>query len=297
MISDYFEIEAFLEVENGVIKTHGFFYNTDIGGCLKVIQEYAKDSHYEGIYCIRPECEEETDVYRFCSEEREDFNGYEISIYMNDDDEWTNEEPIFNKILFDSDEHLILNEDLAFSDETCTNIVPKSELAVVIPKEETLVIPAGITKIEDGSFKGNTSITSVVIPEGVTEIGESAFRGCKSITSVVIPEGVTEIGILAFEDCRLTSVVIPEGVTKIGDGAFDSCDSLTSVVIPEGVTEIGNLAFDGCESLKSVVIPEGVTEIGILAFEDCRLTSVVIPKSVRKIGTDAFDYYVEIIRK
>lgn len=219
MISDYFEIEANLEVENGVIKTHGFFYDTDIGGCLKVIQKNAKDSHYEGIYCVRHECEEATDVYRFCSEKKENFKGEHISFYIDESGNWRNRGWTWNGILFDSD--LILNEDLAFSDETCTNIVPKSELAVVIPKEETLVIPAGITKIEDGSFKGNTSITSVVIPEGVTEIGESAFRGCKSITSVVIPEGVTEIGILAFEDCRLTSVVIPKSVRKIGTDAFD----------------------------------------------------------------------------
>ena len=307
-----------LEVENGVIKTSGFFYDADIGDSLRVIKKYAKDSHYEGIYCIRPECEEETDVYRFCSEEREDFNGYEISIYMNDDDEWTNEEPIFNKILFDSDEHLILNEDLAFSDETCTNIVPKRVLLykgeVVIPEGETeikseafkectsltsVVIPKSVTKIGYEAFSGCTSLTSVVIPESVTTIGGWAFSGCTSLTSIIIPESVTTIGYCAFEKCTsLTSVVIPDSVTEIDSNAFKECTSLTSVVIPEGVTKIGGMAFFKCTSLTSVVISEGVTEIEYCAFEGCiSLTSVVIPKSVTEIGEDAFDKHVEIIRK
>lgn len=224
MISDYFEIEAFLEVENGVIKTHGFFYDTDIGGCLKVIQEYAKDSHYEGIYCVRPECEEAADVYRFCSEKKENFKGEHISFYIDESGDWRNRGWTWNGILFDSD--LILNEDLAFSDETCTNIVPKSELpdkgTVVIPKEETLVIPAGITKIRDGAFDSCDSLTSVVIPEGVTKIDNYTFSFCFSLTSVVIPSSVTEIGNQAFYECKsLTSVVIPKSVREIGTDAFD----------------------------------------------------------------------------
>jgi hypothetical protein len=153
-----------------------------------------------------------------------------------------------------------------------------------------VVIPDGVTRIDDMAFTGCTSLTSVVIPEGVTSIGDEAFSHCRSLTSVVIPEGVTSIGKQAFWDCSsLTNVVIPEGVTSIGDSTFSNCKSLTSVVIPESVKSIGAWAFQYCSSLTSVVIPKSVTSIGDGAFRGCiNLTSVVIPESVTSIGDWAF---------
>ena len=153
-----------------------------------------------------------------------------------------------------------------------------------------VVIPEGVTSINEGAFYKCSSLTSIVIPEGVTSIGDWAFNGCSSLTSVVIPKGVTSIGDSAFAGCSsLTSIVIPKGVTSIGTGAFSSCSSLTSVVIPEGVTSIGAEAFFGCSSLASVVIPEGVTSIGDWTFYGCKgLTNVVIPEGVTSIDASAF---------
>jgi len=176
-----------------------------------------------------------------------------------------------------------------------------------------VVIPEGVTEIDELAFDGCKSLTSVTIPEGVTtigkqafsrcaslisvtipdsvmKIGEWAFEHCASLTNVTIPEGVTEIGQCAFLDCAsLASVTIPEGVTTIGDFAFSDCASLDSVTIPEGVTTIGDGTFSDCESLDSVTIPEGVTEIGDSAFSGCKsLTSVTIPDSVTEIGDGTF---------
>ena len=84
-----------------------------------------------------------------------------------------------------------------------------------------------LISLSERKFMKNKNITSVVIPEGVTSIDNWAFQGCESLTRVVIPEGVTSIGESAFEGCSsLTSVVIPEGVTSIGDDAFQGCESL-----------------------------------------------------------------------
>ena len=83
--------------------------------------------------------------------------------------------------------------------------------------------------IENGElkkYKGQGG--DVVIPEGVTSINDWAFYDCASLASIVIPEGVTSIGREAFAGCSsLASVVISEGVTSIGDSAFNGCRGLT----------------------------------------------------------------------
>jgi hypothetical protein len=133
-----------------------------------------------------------------------------------------------------------------------------------------LVIPDGVTAINDYAFCGSYSFTSVTISNSVTSIGEQAFWGCKNIQSVVIGNGVTTIGERAFHSCTsLTSVTMGSRVTKLGSFAFYNCSSLTSIVIPDGVTSIGSYTFNDCSSIASVTIPGGVTNIYGNAFYNC----------------------------
>jgi len=193
---------------------------------------------------------------------------------------------------------------------------------------EKIVIPNGVTKINDYTFYNCSSLTSVTIRNGVTSIGNSAFYGCSSMTAVTIPSSVTTIGSSAFGGCSsLTAVniydlaawcnisfkasssnplyyaknlylngtlvkdlVIPNGVTKINDYAFSNCSSLTSATIPNSVTSIGTYSFYGCSSMTSITIPNGVTSIGNSAFYKCSgLTSVTIPSSITTIESNAFN--------
>jgi len=153
-----------------------------------------------------------------------------------------------------------------------------------------IVIPNGVTSIDDYAFKDCSKLTSVTIPDSVTSIGAYAFEDCSGLTSVTIGNGVTSIGFDAFNGCSgLTSVTIGNGVTSIGYDAFNGCSGLTSIEIPDSVTSIGNYAFNGCSGLTSVTIPDSVTSIGYSAFHDCTaLTSIEIPDSVTSIGNYAF---------
>ena len=171
----------------------------------------------------------------------------------------------------------------------------------------TLVIPDGVTIIDDSAFRDCTGLTSVTIPDSVTSIGQNAFNGCIGLQFATIGNGVTSIGSNAFYNCDgLTSITIPGSVTSIGDSAFYGCtnivtatmptiaidrvsqDSLRTVVLTSGVS-IGAEAFRGCVTLTSVTIPDSVTSIGYSAFEGCAgLTSVTIPDSVTSIGTWSF---------
>lgn len=188
--------------------------------------------------------------------------------------------------------------------------MPDKKLYLNETEITNLVIPTGITTIEDRTFARFTSLQSVVIPEGVTSIGVEAFAGCTGLQSVTIPEGVTSIGGGAFDGCEsLVNVSIPDSIIEIGN-AFDECEkikyneydnakylgnesnpyvvlmtakdkNITSCVISEKTKIIYKSAFSACEKLTSIIIPEGVRSIGFDAFSGCsELTNVSIPDSI-----------------
>lgn len=188
--------------------------------------------------------------------------------------------------------------------------MPDKKLYLNETEITNLVIPTGITTIENGTFARFTSLQSVVISEGVTSIGIEAFAGCIGLQSVTIPECVTSIGGGAFDGCEsLVNVSIPDSIIKIGS-AFDKCEkikcneydnakylgnesnpyvvlmsakdkNITSCVINEKTKIIYESAFSACEKLTSIIIPEGVRSIGGYAFSGCsELTNVSIPDSI-----------------
>ena len=174
-------------------------------------------------------------------------------------------------------------------------------------------------------YQNGDKVTDLVIPEGVTRINNYAFYGCTSLTSVSFPNSLTEIGKYAFHGCTgLTTLDIPNSITRLDQWSFDGCPNLktvnihdmaawcnihfmgreanplsyihnlslngenvTNLVIPEGVTSINHYAFSGC-SIKSVELPKSLTDIGIQAFDDTPLKQITIPSGVTHIGRTAF---------
>ena len=184
-----------------------------------------------------------------------------------------------------------------------------------------VVIPAGVTRIEESAFYLSGNLTSIEvaadnpaytsvsgclttkdektllrgtssgnIPESVTRVGYGAFSSCEAMTSVSVPASVLSIGDGAFSFCRaLREISLPEGITRIGDNTFLYCSALTAVSVPASVTSIGDGAFSFCRALRDIAIPNSVTRIGDLAFSCCdSLTKIVIPASVTSIGDNAF---------
>ena len=157
-------------------------------------------------------------------------------------------------------------------------------------KNETYIIPDGVTHIADDAFQGNRKVTSIILPNSVTSIGVSAFAGCSRLETITIPNSVTSIGEQAFSSCsKLKSIVIPDSVTSIGKQAFWGCTGLKNITIPDSVTSIGEWAFHDCTGLKSIIIPNSMTSIGVSAFAGCTgLKSITIPDSVTSIEKSAF---------
>ena len=108
----------------------------------------------------------------------------------------------------------------------------------------TIGAESALETIGDSAF-ANTKIASFVIPSGVTEINNFTFSGANSLTTVIIPSSVTSIGDGAFEDAySLTSITIPSSVTSIGDGAFNFTTSLTKFYFL-GNAPSGDSNFEG----------------------------------------------------
>lgn len=135
----------------------------------------------------------------------------------------------------------------------------------------------------------NTTITQVILPEGLTTIEDAAFANCSALEKLNIPSTVTTLGRWILENTKVSSFTIPAGVTEIPESCFYQTD-ITSIVIPAGVTSIGAWAFEESDKLQSVVIEGNVPAIpeGCFIYLSS-LTSVTLPASVREIGIDAFN--------
>lgn len=141
--------------------------------------------------------------------------------------------------------------------------------------------------IRDGvltGYYGNDSV--VVIPDGVTAIDNEAFFKCTGLTSIVIPSTVTRIGDWAFAKCtNLTSVNMPDNLLSIGNCAFAECTNLSNLVIPDSVTSIGYLAFIST-NIISIALPSEIDQFGQYLFQDCKaLTRVTFPQKGRTVET------------
>lgn len=171
---------------------------------------------------------------------------------------------------------------------TITGIEGQMPAELILPR---YIDGKPVTAIGRFAFSGHEEITSVVIPYGVTRLEEGALCWCKNLENVIIPQTVTHIEKYFFEETKWkrdqtdafvicgdgilvayngseSEVNIPDTVKQIGPAAFEDCTFIRKVAIPETVTSINQEAFSGCTNLSEVVIPESVTAIDGLAFQD-----------------------------
>mgnify|MGYP000786110812 FL=1 len=139
-----------------------------------------------------------------------------------------------------------------------------------------------------GIFEGNTALGSIILPSGMTKINNPGFTGCTNLTSVTLPETLETIGGDAFLGCSsLKSIIIPNSVTSISGSAFESCTALTYVKLPDGIMELSESTFRYCSALPSITIPASVTTIDKHCFLDCKALAEITllnPKQVVEIN-------------
>ena len=153
-----------------------------------------------------------------------------------------------------------------------------------------VVVPDGVTKINQNAFTECVNVTEVVLPDSVTTFRGGVFQNCAKLTTVRLPQSLTAIPENTFSGCaKLTAVNLPEGVTSVEKNAFKGCESLAEITLPQGLTHIHSDAFSRCTSLTSLSLPLSITNIDVNAFTGCTgLTEVTIPGTVTYTGTSAF---------
>lgn len=167
-----------------------------------------------------------------------------------------------------------------------------------------VVIPDEVTSIPSHGFQyGCSGITELTIPAGVTSIADGAFKGLSSLSTIqlamantnfVVDDNVLydidKTKILCFPQLRAGDYTMPETITEMGDYQFYNCINLTGVTLSSKIKTIGQYAFANCTKLPAITIPAMVETIGQYAFANCeKLTSITIPASVKAIKNYAFE--------
>jgi len=124
-------------------------------------------------------------------------------------------------------------------------------------KTDAVIIPEGVTTIEQGAFWYYSRITSLTIPESLTTIEKGTFSFCGYLRTINVsnsnPNYSSEDGML-YDKNKTTliqcpaegfgTLTIPESVTTIEERMYRG-GGLTSLIISENVATIGDYAFGG----------------------------------------------------
>lgn len=173
---------------------------------------------------------------------------------------------------------------------------------------ERLIVPEGITKLEDKCFHNNY-ITDIELPLSLTEIGNNVFLTPSEKTShngirlnpisTIILKNNTQI--INYKKMFLGSLT--QQLTLAGDidvVPADACsitepliqNPLQILVLNPQITEIGDNAFAGNALVELALLGyqagSGIQRIGHHAFYKCALADIAFGEGINEIGDSAF---------
>jgi|GEM_PF-466660 len=186
------------------------------------------------------------------------------------------------------------NEDYAYdvyTDHVVITAYLGTETDVRIP---TKIDKLPVRKLAGLTFYESVAVESIIVPEGVTELEENTFYYCTALKSITLPETLTVMGDKTFSWCAsLETITIPEQVTAIPAYCFNECTALRAVYLPDGITSVGARAFSGCAALEAIQFGDAVESIGSYAFRDCPLLTTVRLPGICEPGEQTFAGCVE----
>ena len=177
-----------------------------------------------------------------------------------------------------------------------------------------VVVPEGISEIEERKYYNFSDIEKVIISSGVQKIGNYAFYQCESLKDIILPASIKTINVSAFYGCEALENVYYEGTIEdwinIQFGNSNSnpmyyakhfymldenneWKEIEELVIPEGITQITNERFKNFINLRKVTIPSTMQSISLDAFSNCNLIIEVYNNTNYEI---VYDRYSAIVK-
>lgn len=186
---------------------------------------------------------------------------------------------------------------------------------------ECIVIPEGVTALEDGAFCEAEYVGTIRLPSTLKKIhpglcfehvsaeisfpsGNLVFRvedgflidGEQDALIYCSPAArehplprVARVETHALDNYHggRTVLAFPDSVEYIGGyNAYDNVD-LETIIVPGSVVEIADLGLY-CNSATSIVLHEGLKRIGAFAFSETNAGRIIVPATVEWIGYGAF---------
>ena len=146
-------------------------------------------------------------------------------------------------------------------------------------------VPASVKVLGDSSFTDSHNLTSLILPDGLTTVEDFALHYCLNLQTVSIPSTLTSIGgyFLAFS--KVEDVKIPEGVTELSYQFLDGCSALKTLELPASLTTPGWLFCEDCTALQSVTC-KAVTPPALEsnAFKNVVLAGVTLKVPAASVG-------------
>lgn len=147
-----------------------------------------------------------------------------------------------------------------------------------------------VRRIASLAFYEGAAIEELVLPEGVTELEENALYYCTSLKKLTLPESLTKLGDKCFSWCgALTEVTLPKGITELPAYCFNQCTSLQTLTVKGTLNAVGVRAFSGCTSLQNAPFTQTLHSVGDYAFRGCTLLESLTLPGDCTVGQDAFD--------
>ncbi len=188
-------------------------------------------------------------------------------------------------------------------------------------KVERVVIPEGVTVLEDGAFCEAHGVREILLPSTLNEIrtglcfyhvtaslsfpnGNDVYRiedgfliDSRADALIYCDPGSRDLPLprvrrvearaLSNYACHQKILEFPDSVEYIGGyNAFD-CVSIETIIVPGSVKEIADHGLF-CNSSTSIILNEGLQKIGAYAFSETEAGRIVVPSTVTWIGYGAF---------
>ena len=138
-------------------------------------------------------------------------------------------------------------------------------------------VPPSVKVLGRYSLSGSNKLTSLILPDGLTTVEDFALYACQKLKTVYIPSSLTSIGSHFLGASKVEDVKIPEGVTELGNQFLDSCSALKTLELPSTFTSHYGAFCTGCTALQTVTCKAvSPPELTSNAFKNVVLAGVTL---------------------